>query len=352
MNQFKNDIPAFAFLVQPRSVSDIRERFPFLFFIPDIFIERGFEYVGPIIVAYINGFFRKDGKSMANGIIISVPMTARRMLVNRKKARLSVQKTIVYAQKKGAKYIGLGSLTSPIVNGGTDVFGRNDIFFTNGNALTAVMTVQGIEKAADFRKRSLPDCVVVVVGATGSIGSAVSNSLVKDKHVKNIILVGRTLENLNRLKKDIVSHNEGTVDVTSTTDMTAVALADIVIVATSGSGTLIRPEHLKKNAIVYDITQPQNVDPSVRNTRTDVMVIDGGLVSLPEHTLRSALFGLPQGIVFSCLAETMIIAALDEGRDFSIGHVTRDNMNRIEQEANRFNVSLAPLTMWNEYIQQ
>jgi len=350
MKSSKRSAPIFAFLVHPRSVADIRKTFPALSFLPYIILERGLECIGPVSLGCIQGLPYKSGQGTADGIVVSVSMTAHRMLTHRKKAFRKLKKIIARVKKSGVRYVGLGSLTSPIADGGAALIGYPDIFFTNGNALTAVMTLRGIITAADMKGIDLKQAKVAVLGATGSIGWVVSESLVSWVGVTDIILVGRTPENLSCLKDTILSHVPGT-QISCSTEITSILSADVVVVATSGSGTLITPAHLKRNALVYDITQPQNVDVSVRNLRSDVMVVDGALVRLPNNMLGSRVFGLPQGSVFACFAETMVVAALDQSRDFSIGRVTRANMEIIGKQADAFGLTLAPLSGWGTPLQ-
>ena len=60
-----------------------------------------------------------------------------------------VAKMNLYLDKlveKGVKIAGLGALTSPLTAGGLALAHRNDICLTNGNAFTAVIMAQGVER--------------------------------------------------------------------------------------------------------------------------------------------------------------------------------------------------------------
>jgi len=56
--------------------------------------------------------------------------------------------------------------------------------------------------------------------------------------------------------------------------------------------------------------------------RSDVCVIEGGLIHLPERGQRFGnqnLTDLPTGVTFSCLAETMVLTMAGRRRDYSVG---------------------------------
>src|SRR5262249_27240469 len=54
--------------------------------------------------------------------------------------------------------------------------------------------------------------------------------------------------------------------------------ADVVICATSTTERLVRPERLRRGAVVCDVSRPSNVGAEVRSKRPDVLVLDGGVV--------------------------------------------------------------------------
>ncbi|MCU0653467.1 MAG: hypothetical protein MUD10_04370 [Candidatus Pacebacteria bacterium] len=102
-------------------------------------------------------------------------------------------------------------------------------------------------------------------------------------------------------------------------DMAGMAEADIVVVASSASESVIKSEYLKRGAVVYDITQPRNVSPQLLISRPDVTVIDGGIIDTPRIDYGMDI-GLRPNQAFACLAET-IIFALEGNKENSVGFV-------------------------------
>jgi fatty aldehyde-generating acyl-ACP reductase len=339
----------FVFLVQPRSVVDIHSNFPVTRYVPSWMLEHVLEYFVMIPLKHILGPRKSDGRP-TRGLVISVPMVAHRILRDKKKAKKKILYILKVLEKNNVKYVGLGSLTSSVVGGGVDVAGRTGIYITNGNALTVAMTMRGIERSAKMRGVNISDATIAVLGATGSIGNAVSTLLVTQYHVKKIILIGRTEVNVRSLKESLASVTLNT-NISATTTKEDMKDADIVIVATSGTGTLVSSEDVKSGAIIYDVTQPQNVSRTIKEKRHDVLVVDGGIISFPEEVSIPLDFGLAQGTTFSCLAETMIIAADELRKDFSVGHVNVINVEDVEQRALNHGFSLAPLRSFGKLVE-
>lgn len=343
----------FAFLVHPRDLNDVYKKYPILKFLPNNFVSYLLKKLSPIVVAKIHGLKSRKTGLPADGLLVSIGMTAEEMLADRDSAKKEVIKALKFSKKCGAKIMGLGALTSPVVGGGIDLVDKFGMLITNGNALTASMAVEGIEKLIGENKKSNQNFTVAVVGATGSIGSAISTLVAKNKLVNTLILMGRTEEKLVNLENAIsadLSGAEARPHMRRSTELTCLSEADLVVVSTSASGAIIQGSFLKKDAIVYDITQPKNTSRAVAIERPDVTIIDGALVKLPDGVGYHFDSGLPDGVTFSCLAETMILAAEDTERNFSVGNVNINNIEVISNLAKVYNVVASPFLSWGKEI--
>ena len=117
--------------------------------------------------------------------------------------------------------------------------------------------------------------------------------------------------------------------------MDAVRDADLVLVLTSATEALIGPEHLKRGAVVLDDTQPRNTDPALAQERPDVLVIDGGVAAVPGIRIRGDI-GLPKGLAYACLCETMLMAFDDATDRHETGQARVDHALRMRDAARRF----------------
>lgn len=344
-----NSLPIkFAFLIHPRNLDDVFRKYPFLKFFPEKFVNFFLRKSAPIIISKIDGLVSKKTGLRANGLLISVGMTAKEMLAHRDLAKIEVIQAVRLAKKMGAEIVGLGALTSPMVNGGKDLVGQYGIKVTNGNTLTVGMTMEGIRKALSLNSKDSQRLIFAVVGATGSTGSAISKLIARDNLADRLILIGRNTEKLTFLKKEIF--NSFNLGVSISVSTTSLKDADVVIVATSASGAVISSDLLKKNAIVYDITQPRNTSEFIQKERPDVTVIDGALVKLPKGVGIDFDSGLPENVTFSCLSETMILAAENIPSDFSVGDVDIEKVDFIVSLANKYGIKIAPLMSWGKQI--
>jgi fatty aldehyde-generating acyl-ACP reductase len=263
-------------------------------------------------------------------------------MINMKKEDF-VGKMNLYLDKlveKGVKVAGLGALTAPLTAGGLALAHRKDICLTNGNAFTAVIMAQTVEKI--IQEVGLQRPKVAIVGATGSVGSCVTQILARNHNIQNLLLISQTLRKLERLAHTLQSPH---LNMEVSTDLMTLTDADIVVVLTASDETLILPKHLKINAIVLDGTQPRNTSAQILTERTDVTLIDGGLVSLPNLSLSLGGIGLRKGEYFACFAETFLLALE--------GNATLEQADWIAQVASKYadmGFKLAPFSAFGKPV--
>jgi fatty aldehyde-generating acyl-ACP reductase len=258
------------------------------------------------------------------GSVLLVPFGARHLLEQPTEGRRRVAQAVDRAVSLGADVVGLGALTATVTGGGISLRGRTDVGVTNGNAFTAA--------TVDAQARRLLDTVVAgssrrhvaVVGATGSVGGAVSALLARDRCVDRLTLVGRSRARLAALADRL----DRQVATTATDDLRAAADADLVVLLTASTRAIVGPEHLRPGAVVLDATQPRNTTPALLEARPDVTVVDGGVVDVPSLRLVGGDIGLPAGRAYACLAETALLALSGHRGHFSVGVPTLEQVDR------------------------
>ena len=321
----------FAFLVHLRSSyrKDLGILAPPLGWIPDSVYRVAFKNrpFAPFIWSDVN----ITNSAEPDGHIIMLPYSGQQLLEQQKAMLPRVEQALELAATKGAEILGLGALTSPITLGGKLLVNNPHVAITNGNAYTAVITFQKISELIQQSPKKNP--VVALVGATGSVGTLVSKLLAKHHPEAEYMLVARNERRINQLAVEMDSINKYIETVVSL-NIDDVKRADIVVLLTSAPDSLLHSQHLKRGAIVLDDTQPRNTHPDILKQRPDVTVIDGGLVSVPGLQLRNHI-GLPKGLSYACLAETMLLAQAGHEGHFSIGNPTLDQAEYIAQIAQR-----------------
>src|ERR1700719_2590414 len=119
------------------------------------------------------------------------------------------------AIKAGAKIVSLGGFSSILIEGNFDHLPeRHDSVFTTGTTLTVGFIVQGIKKMCALEGRDLCRSSLLIVGATGDVGSGCARC--SSRIVRRVLLGARNVERLRRLAGDLRADG---VQVEITTDL-------------------------------------------------------------------------------------------------------------------------------------
>lgn len=330
----------FAFIVHPLTARDLSRKFPIAKHFSDHFIEKIIQYIPPFKVSTIRGI--QSPVAEAEGFFIGCPLTSRQMVeLPQEKVIQKIIQAGKLAEDLGAKIVGLGAFTSIVGDAGITVAKNLNIAVTTGNSYTVATALEGTRQAAKVMGISLERASVVILGATGAIGSACAQILAKE--VRYLTLVARNESRLEKLSAHIMRTTGLVVEVTANTKA-AVQAADVVIAVTSAVDSLIEPGDLKPGAVVCDVARPRNVAQSVAAERNDVLVIEGGIVEVPGNVNFGLNFGFPPGTAYACMAETMILALEKYEKNFTIGRdITVKQIEKITQLAQKHGFKLAGL---------
>lgn len=300
----------FAFIVHPLKAKDVTQKYPLLGFLGDRAVERLLVKMRPKVVSNITGLKSVHGEE-AEGVFIGLPLTPRLFM------DLPVE--IVYekilqcaeiAEGEGCQIMGLGAFTSVVGDGGVSVAERAKIAITTGNSYTVATAIEGALDAAKRVGIDTHRSVLAVVGATGSIGRTCG--IIMGQDFAKTILIGRDPARTEAVAKEVPRG-------VATTDLEAVRGADVIVTVTSSDAALIMPEHLKAGSVVCDVARPRDVSVRVAKERPDVLVIEGGVVSVPGNVDFGLNFGFPPKTAYACMSETMMLALEGRFEDFTIG---------------------------------
>jgi fatty aldehyde-generating acyl-ACP reductase len=339
----------FAFIVHPRSIEDIERKFVFFRYIPKksaLFISR---HLWPITVSKITGLKSSKDNKYIDGFVIAVLPTAHQLMEDRKLALKRIIQACKLAEKKGARIIGLGGLTSSLSKGGLDLIGKVNANITTGHAYTSYNVTQNIFSLVDFMDLDKAKINIGVVGAAGSIGSTSAKILARNGF-KNFTLVDleRKRTNCETLKKELHEINSS-INITISHQINDIKECELIIAATNAPEALIQSKDLKFGAIVVDDAQPSDVHPDVFE-RNDVLVIEAGVTNTPN--IRSNFdFGLKNDHDnFCCLAEVLILASNEWDRHYVINRATLDLVDDIALQGDRLNFKIGKFQNFHETI--
>jgi fatty aldehyde-generating acyl-ACP reductase len=250
------------------------------------------------------------------------------------------------AIQAGAKIVSLGGFSSILIEGNFDQLPeRHGTVFTTGNTLTVGFIVQGIKKMCALEGRDLHRSTLLIVGATGDVGSGCARCLAPI--VSRVLLGARNEERLRRLAAGLQADG---VEVEIATDLQRFsAEADVVICAASLASPSLLLGRIAPDALVCDAGYPKNLSPRAELLGAKVFFgglgqITGGLRFAPDY--RGILNRHPfPDVVHGCLLEGMALALDGRFEPFSQGRglITQERVEAIETVAARHGIYLAPL---------
>lgn len=276
------------------------------------------------------------------GYITGINLTAQQMMTMPvEDARKKILDAALFVQDElDVDIIQLGALTTSVTSGGEWLVEQKNYkgFVNHGDSYTAAITCQVVHKVLEIFKRKPSNQILSIVGAYGVIGEAVSKILVP--HFSYSILIGRRKNKLIELEEKLNGKFE-------TTDKLNLKNADVVVTATNHPTALLRSEHLKKYAIVIDVSQPPNLSLEVCQQRPDICRIDGGYVDFPVNI---PIPGMPTGKNFACIAE-VIMQAIENERNNHVGSIDLRHLKKTEQWGKKYGFTLNNLTNFGGQIQ-
>jgi hypothetical protein len=166
-------------------------------------------------------------------------------------------------------------------------------------------------------KGRLIDAKAMVMGATGSIGAVCSRLLALV--VNDLYLVGRQTAKLLALKKSIQDEHPGCRITLSTYADRYLKDMDLIVTTTSGAGKKVLDiMKVKPGCVITDVARPLDLSPADVAKRPDVLVIESGEIELPGQ-VKMKNIGLPPGVAYACLAETIVLALEGRFEVFTVG---------------------------------
>lgn len=354
----------FAFLVHPLYLKNYLEFDQTLeaFSLTELenLVNRWNDMVEPFVVAKTR-ITSKTGAT-AYGEFICVSRTSEELMnLPKDQVLAELSAAIKLAKDRGAKIVGLGAYTSVVTKGGRDL--RNlGVPLTTGNSYTVSAAVDATLEAARRLEIPIEQTIAAVVGATGSIGR--NTAIFLAEKVSSLILIGNPLNpehsrrRLMKLVAEIYQHlnnnsikdggaiyqfvkghplmppSDAPIDeylsfaervleespIIYTVEIeNYLPQADVIVTATSQVNSLITPDMLKFGAVVCDVSRPPDVSYEVKEARPDVLVIDGGVMALPNCPDLGWDFGFERGQAYACMSETMMLALEHHYEHFGLG---------------------------------
>jgi predicted amino acid dehydrogenase len=286
-------------------------------------IEKLFAYLPPFVFSHVTGIRSPTGDE-AEGWLITVGGTPKELLAHSPEftyRRLLAASRI--AERLGAQIMGLGAFTKVVGDAGVTVARRSAIPITTGNSYSASAALWAASDAVkrmgllSLNAQRKVAGKAMVVGATGAIGSVCARLLAMA--VEEVHLVSPELAKLLTLRDTIVAETPDARVHLSSRAAENLRDMDIIVTATSGAGKKVLDiMKVKPGCVITDVARPLDLPPTEIAKRPDVLVIESGEIQLPGE-VRMRDIGLPKGVAYACLAETIVLALEGRFETYTIG---------------------------------
>jgi predicted amino acid dehydrogenase len=287
-------------------------------------LEKVMAYAPPFVYSHVSGIKSPTGVE-CEGWLISVGGTPREIMSHAPEFTYRrLLDAADMARKLGAQIMGLGAFTKVVGDAGVTVARRAPLPITTGNSYSASGALWAAHDAL-LRMNLLPrpkgkervKFKAMVVGATGAIGSACARMLVRA--AEEVYLVSPETAKLLALKESILQQTpDAKVHLSARADKD-IAEMDMIVTATSGAGKKVLDiMKVKPGCVITDVARPLDLPPSEVAKRPDVLVIESGEILLPGKVQMKNI-GLPPGVAYACLAETIVLALEGRFENFTVG---------------------------------
>ncbi len=345
----------FAFIIHPTSLEDVLRYEPGAAGKGLPLIEKIMEWMPAYAAAHITGVRTPDGRE-TEGWFVAAPFMPEPMLsLPRETVYAKIERAVAIGAELGAEIAGLGAFTGVVGDAGITLSERSPIPLTTGNSLTISAGVTSLRRGAAEMDVELASATAVVIGATGSIGSACVELLAP--HVARIVLVARNRTRLERLAASLRERVSCALSV-STDVREAVPQGRLVLTATTSTQELIEPDDLCPGAVVCELSLPHDVGRRVALERPDVLVTEGGNMRVPGtprfDRVREGIpfdLGLPAGEALACMSETMVLALENRREHYTLGRgIDLAKVREIDALASRAGFELATMRAFDRAI--
>jgi predicted amino acid dehydrogenase len=194
---------------------------------------------------------------------------------------------------------------------------------TTGNSYVASAALWAAAEAvrrmgiAKLKNNKILRAKTMVIGATGAVGATCAHLLAtafEEVHLvsRNIAKLLAVQETIQKWAPDVSVHISTRAD-------THIGDMDVIVAASSGAKQILDIMRVKPGCVITDITRPLIFSREETARRPDVLVIRSGEILLPGDEVKMKDIGLPEGVAYAGLAETIILTLEGRFEVFTVG---------------------------------
>jgi len=346
----------FCFVIHPTSLQDVHRYEPGAKGKGEPIIRKILEWMPAYAAVHVTGVRTPDGRE-TEGWFVAAPLMPEQMLdFPREEVYERILRAINVGAELGANVAGLGAFTGVVGDAGITINDRSPIPVTTGNSLTIAAGIRSLFRGAQEMGIDAKEATAVVVGATGSIGSACVHLIAP--RVKRVIMIARNATRLRKFYDSI--KDQLPCEVSYSLDLSgSVRQAQLILTATSSTQDVIEPDDLQAGVVVCELSLPHDVSRRVAQERPDVLVIEGGNMLVPGNPRFERVrepgtdfdLGLPPRTALACMSETMILALENRCEPFTLGRgIDLNRVIEIDRMAERCGFRLAGMRAFDAAI--
>jgi len=288
-------------------------------------VEKLMAYSPPFVYSRVKGIKSPTGVE-AEGWLISLGETIDEMQKHSPDfTTKKIMKAAEKAKKLGAQVMGISMLPKGMHGTSLEVGKHAALPITTGNSYTASTALWAAAEAvrqmglSKLKYGKVLQAKAMVIGATGDVGAICSRLLATA--FEEVYIVSRNMAKLLSLQEALQEQKPGLkIQVSTRTDRFIDDMDVVVIASSRGSIDIMR---VKPGCVITDITRPMVFSQKDVAKRQDVLVITGGEIELPGEAIEMKDIGLPHGVAYAGLAETIILALEGRFEDFTKGSNTQ-----------------------------
>jgi predicted amino acid dehydrogenase len=312
-------------------------------------VEKAMAYAPPMKYGRITGVTSPTGDE-AEGWLLTVGGTPKELLSHSPEFTYSrLLAAADEAKKLGAQIMGLGAFTKVVGDAGVTVAKQASLPITTGNSYSASGALWAAHEALERLGLSEVDehgrikGKAMVVGATGAIGSVCARLLALASD--DLYLISPETAKLLALKADMERENPRATIHIAATPNEALPEMDMIVTATSGAGKRVLDiMAVKPGCVITDVARPLDLSAEDVARRPDVLVIESGEIELPGDVHMRDI-GLPPGVAYACLAETIALALEGRYETYTVGrNIEWEKVKEIYQIGLKHGMKLAAIS--------
>lgn len=341
----------FLFVIHPYAREHFltRKELAWTRFLPFPLVERVATWLNPLFLGKFD--LKSKTGAVAHGYLIGLTETPRMMMaLPPEHTYRKLERAAAMLAKKGVALMGLGAYTSVIGDAGETLAKRVPIGITTGNSLTVASTIASLRQMASVLDKPLNQCGVLVVGATGSIGSACARKLAPEVHA--LVAAGRHSKRVEALCKELRASAPNTkIEGAVGTDSVDFSNVDFIITTTSSHTQVLDILKVKPGTVIFDVALPPDIPASEGRKRADVLVLETGEMLAPFPPDAAYRLPLPPGVLYGCLTETALLALEGRSESYSIGRtIDLEKVDEILRIAEKHGFQPAPFRSYGRPV--